>query len=178
MSTLTVFTALREEGFYKAEAESLSDFLRTLAEWTVESGFVYDVWVQGGPWGPDGRKTREQSIDESIAAGRVIELVDGVYVARGVEEEAKPVESLGALLRRALGRQGVVKPQFIGIDWAKDALHPADAAMIARDGPAKPAYVTPPAPEAKSTTKTPHAAIASLTRVSAMGSRLGGFSVC
>jgi hypothetical protein len=95
----------------------------------------------------------------------------------------KPVLTLGDLLRRGLG--GVSAHKFVGgkpltptgaahVCDVPDGLTltPADLAMIAKDGPAKPApAVIAPAPV--STTKPP---LSGLLRLSAQGHRLGAFS--
>ena len=93
------------------------------------------AWAPEWPDGYGGEKPWEVLRDESIAAGRIIELVDGKYIPRGVEESWET-----RLLAECLTDEQV------------DAMLDPNAAMITRDGPAKP---KPAAviPEPKSTTK-------------------------
>jgi hypothetical protein len=77
-----------------------------------DKNFVPEVWSPEVPVILGGSKFAWQLREESIAAGRVIKLIDGKYVPFGLD----PLEP-------------------VGDDHEGDA----DAAMIARDGPAKPA---------------------------------------
>lgn len=80
-------------------AKGHAEFCGNLVAWAAELPKFYDHHGNahdGKPW------TALRA--ESIAAGRVIELVDGKYVPRGVPVEEKKEEplTLGALLRQAM----------------------------------------------------------------------------
>jgi hypothetical protein len=110
---------------------------------------------------------------ESIAAGRLIELVDGKYVARGMTPTLDKLEAESEL------------PELVK-HFIKREMGARDAAMIARDGPQQDSFCvcrnhTAPGvvhrsdgpcymEEPQSTAKP---ALAALTRVAAQGHQLG-----
>lgn len=86
------YLAMRESGHETIYATSFDQFLARLGHWTASSGgfYIYDSWIALDQplWNQDlGLKELRA---ESLAAGRTIELIDGKYVARGVEEKREP----------------------------------------------------------------------------------------
>lgn len=77
------YTALRASGHETFFAETVEEFQCKLNRWSEQSGYVYDAWASAFP--SYGRYDELRA--ESIAAGRLIENIDGQWVARGVEEE-------------------------------------------------------------------------------------------
>jgi hypothetical protein len=139
MSERATIFAMRPSGtlcffpYFHGEPEDLSERIRFVSEfdgvgfipvgWTVER-FSYANY--------------DEAHAESIAAGRLIEQVDGQWIARGVEEkkDEKAVfveQKLDALsdLLMPVGPEEI-DPLFAAAHYGHD-LHPADARMIARD---------------------------------------------
>jgi hypothetical protein len=93
----TRYMALREGGHYSPSGCDFDDFVREVNDFSAETGFVYVAWAEYSLEDPAILRA------ESIAAGRLIELVDGKYVARGVPaEEVKEASSADKLIYEAI----------------------------------------------------------------------------
>lgn len=175
MSQYRSFTALRDDGkricHYSTQACSPEDLMRQVTNFYCD-GWAGEVtliaWAEEAVAERGGQLECDALCAESIAAGRLIELVDGRWVARGVPGEDK-----------AVAPQATTEPasEWDLIGAAAKAMAEAidpNAKMIERDGPARPKPAPAPAP----IVSTSHPPIAGLTRTAAIGSHLlGGFAL-
>lgn len=120
------YTVLRQTGFLDVTAESLDGCMRQAQIFYEGNRFPEPpiAWAPERELAYGGTKVWGRLLAESIAAGRLIELVDGKYVARG---SMTPT-----------------------LDKLEASIHPADLAMRMRDLKAgfkpKPAAVIPEPP--------------------------------
>ena len=105
------YTVFSEHGFQNTDYDGWRGLTleQTIDRAANELGMKLIAWAPEGVLGYEGKKNPPTLRAESIAAGRLIEKVDGKYVARGMEED-KPALTLGAILRQALERQPTIKP--------------------------------------------------------------------
>jgi hypothetical protein len=106
-STYETFENNLDNTYHDGSIEGVINFL-------VEEGYTPVAWAAELTHGYTGSKTVDGLRAESIAAGRLIELVDGKYVARGVAAEEEPAKSIGALIRE---QQQVKAGEPIGDDY-------------------------------------------------------------
>jgi hypothetical protein len=133
---------------FSSRGQTLQEVIDIAAEPAWGQTFIPLAWIAGKVADNDGNYNRLRA--ESIAAGRLIEHDGTHYVARGVEDKPADSERFIGLdedhdaLDRALGAP-VISRQYdgpMGVFEDYDGCDSDNAAMIARDGPAKPSELT------------------------------------
>lgn len=132
----TIFTT---SGFNAGAVAGRGETLQDLLNFVISKGFTPTAWAEEGIKGYGGTKPQEELEAESVAAGRLIKKADdGSWVMLGQNIMGKMFDKVKADVAKELKEDRHIN---VGVELPDGDLvtssHPADIAMVRKDGPAK-----------------------------------------